>query len=66
MAHIQTDTQTDGHGDSMTNPAQRAKLVKITPVLMLWEWSSNFALHPALCNLLNMLNVLSEPFVLNI
>ena len=24
-----TDTQTDGHGDSMTDPAQRAKSVKI-------------------------------------
>ena len=24
-----TDTQTDGHGDSMTNPAQRAESVKI-------------------------------------
>ena len=24
-----TDTQTDGHGDSMTDPAQRAKSVKM-------------------------------------
>ena len=26
--HIQTDTHTHGHGNSMTNPAQRAELVK--------------------------------------
>ena len=25
-----TDTHTDGHGDSMTDPAQRAEVVKIT------------------------------------
>ena len=31
MAHtdILTDRHTDGHGDSMTDPAQRAELVKI-------------------------------------
>ena len=28
--HRQTDTQTDRHGDSMTDPAQRAESVKIT------------------------------------
>ena len=27
---IQTDRQTDGHGDSMTDPAKRAESVKIT------------------------------------
>ena len=26
---IQTDRRTDGHGDSMTNPAQKAESVKI-------------------------------------
>ena len=26
--HKQTDRQTDGHGDSMTDPAQRAESVK--------------------------------------
>ena len=30
---IQTDRQTDGHGDSMTDPAQRAEWVKI---LYMW------------------------------
>ena len=28
--HRHTDTQTDRHGDSMTDPAQRAESVKIT------------------------------------
>ena len=29
----QTDTQTHGHGDSMTDPAQRAESVKIKLIL---------------------------------
>ena len=29
QTNILTDKQTDGHGDSMTDPAQRAKSVKI-------------------------------------
>ena len=36
----QTNKQTDGHGDSMTDPAQRAESVKIGPVLYLQELPS--------------------------
>ena len=30
QTNILTDKQTDGHGDSMTDPAQRAESVKIS------------------------------------
>ena len=33
MAH--TDRQTDGHGDSMTDPAQRAESVKISQTVII-------------------------------
>ena len=33
-AHKQTDTQTDGHGESMTNSAQWGELVKMVLVLL--------------------------------
>ena len=44
-----TDTQTDGHGDSTTDPAQRAESVKtILHSCPYIEFSRNFLLLPSL------------------
>ena len=36
--HRQTDTHTDGHGDSMTDPAQRAESVKTITAMDHLPW----------------------------